>query len=483
MNKIIELIIDENDETSGIDAVSVVSSPAIEENFIALAKHEIILKEVDAEKRILMGAALVPNKQIYRRNEKDEEYYIYFSEKTVRKASELFLMRSNQNNATYEHKDKLEGLSVVESWIIEDMKQDKSKKYGFDLPVGTWMISMKVNNDEVWKDVKEGKVKGFSIEGYFADKYEMSLKNEEDILLEQIKNIILAEEKTNLETYNDYPEAAKENAKIALRYAEENGWGDCGTPVGKARANQLANGENISEETIARMASFERQRENSNKELGDGCGRLMWLAWGGDAGVEWASRKLKQIRNEELAEGQTHYTIDGKIWRGETHKDAQGRLMTGKVHTADSKPLYHAVSMAEIGERGGIRESDKAPKSDTKNPNPKGEGTAKGDASTSRGAEVPKEIEESLQKKADEFNEKYKEKLGYGVTVGQLKTVYQRGVGAFNTSHSPEVKSQQQWAQARVNAYLYLVKNGRPQNPKYVTDYDLLPSKHPKANK
>ena len=102
--------------------------------------------------------------------------------------------------------------------------------------------------------------------------------------------------KVNLESYTDYPKQATENAKIALRYAEENGWGDCGTPVGKQRANQLANGEPISEDTIARMAAFERHRQNSQKELGDGCGRLMWLAWGGDAGVEWAQRKLEQIR-------------------------------------------------------------------------------------------------------------------------------------------------------------------------------------------
>ena len=87
------------------------------------------------------------------------------------------------------------------------------------------------------------------------------------------------------ESYDDYPKAASENAKIALRWAEENGWGDCGTPVGKARANQLANGEPISRETIARMAAFERHRQNSQKALGDGCGRLMWLAWGGDAGI------------------------------------------------------------------------------------------------------------------------------------------------------------------------------------------------------
>jgi hypothetical protein len=292
--RIIELIIDENDEQSGIDAVSVVHSPAIEENFVALNKHEIELKEVDTEKRILMGAALVPNKQIYRRNAKNEEYYIYFSADTIRKASELFLMRSNQNNATYEHEKKLKGLSVVESWIIEDEKKDKSNLYGFSLPKGTWMISMKVNNDEVWNDVKEGKVKGFSIEGYFADKFEMSSEEDEatEVIME-LKKLLGIE----LESYTDYPKQAQENAKVALRWAEENGWGECGTPVGKIRANQLANGEAISEETISRMASFERHRENSTRELGDGCGRLMWLAWGGNEGIEWAQRKLEQIKN------------------------------------------------------------------------------------------------------------------------------------------------------------------------------------------
>jgi hypothetical protein len=297
--EIIELLIDENKIESGINAVSVVESPAIEENFVALKKHEVELKEVDGEKRILMGAALVPNKQIYRKNG-DKEFYIYFSEETVRKASELFLMRANQNNATLEHEKKmLDGMSVVESWIIEDEKTDKSKLYNFNLPKGTWMISMKVNNDEIWNKVKAGEVKGFSIEGYFVDKYEMSLQEtEEDRLIKAIRDLILKDENYKLETYNDYPKEASENAKIALRYAEENGWGDCGTPVGKARANQLANGENISEDTISRMASFERHRQNSQKELGDGCGRLMWLAWGGDAGVEWAQRKLEQIKNK-----------------------------------------------------------------------------------------------------------------------------------------------------------------------------------------
>jgi hypothetical protein len=117
--------------------------------------------------------------------------------------------------------------------------------------------------------------------------------------VKQGKAVEISKEDMSFESYTDYPKAATENAKTALRWAEENGWGICGTPVGKRRANQLANREPISQETISRMAAFERHRQNSKKELGDGCGRLMWLAWGGDEGVEWAQRKLEQIKNEK----------------------------------------------------------------------------------------------------------------------------------------------------------------------------------------
>lgn len=135
---------------------------------------------------------------------------------------------------------------------------------------------------------------------------------------------------------------------------------------------------------------------------------------------------------------------------------------------------------AEVGPRGGIKGSDKAPKSDTPNKDPKGEGTAEGDASGKRGAKVTEEQEKTLQNKVDEFNEKESNTKNGRATLGALKSVFQRGLGAFNTSHSPKVKSAEQWAYARVNAFLYLLKNGRPENPKYDTDYDLLPKGHPK---
>ena len=171
--RIVELILDEEQEISGIEAISIVENPAIEEDFVALKnQQEIKLAEVNKEKRILMGALLIPNKPIYRRNGEDE-YYIYFSKDTVLKASQLYLQKGNQNNSTLEHQHSLQGLSLVESWLIEDEVHDKSRKYGMDLPVGTWMGSVKVNNDDIWNEyVKTGKVKGFSIEGYFADKME-----------------------------------------------------------------------------------------------------------------------------------------------------------------------------------------------------------------------------------------------------------------------------------------------------------------------
>ena len=170
--KIIELILDEEQEETGVEAISIVESPAIESDFIALKDQEIKLAKVDGDKKILMGALLIPNKPIYR-NGAEGEYYIYFSKDKVQKASQMYLKNGYQHNSTLEHKETLSGLTLVESWIVEDEVQDKSRKYGLNVPVGTWMGAVKVNNDEIWQEyVKTNKVKGFSIEGYFADKME-----------------------------------------------------------------------------------------------------------------------------------------------------------------------------------------------------------------------------------------------------------------------------------------------------------------------
>lgn len=301
---IVELVIDENDDVSGIEAISVVESPAIEEDFIALKTQEFKLAEVDKEKRILMGAALVPNKPIYRRSGEDE-YYIYFSKDTVRKASELFFIRGNQNNSTLEHNMPLTGLTAVESWIVEGEK-DKTRHYDLDVPIGTWMVSMKVHNDDVWNNyVKTGKVKGFSIEGYFADKLEKpqdkSIKDELSKIEEEEAQHIL-DQLTNLfdneqefESYADYPDGVKNNAKRGIELNEKVN-NKCATQVGKVRAQQLAKGEAITVETIKRMFSYlSRAEEYYDEGDSKACGTISYLLWGGKAGLRWAGSKLKEL--------------------------------------------------------------------------------------------------------------------------------------------------------------------------------------------
>ena len=186
--KVIELIIDDTMELSGIDAISIVESPAIEENWVALKEQprEVKFAEVSAEKKIIMGALLVPDKHIYRRDASGE-YMIWFSKDTIRKCMEMFFKNGNQSNATFEHLERISGLTMVESWIVEDLEKDKSNLYNLNVPVGTWMGSIKVDNENIWNDyIKTGEVKGFSIEGYFADKIPTSMKSDLSTLEDEI---------------------------------------------------------------------------------------------------------------------------------------------------------------------------------------------------------------------------------------------------------------------------------------------------------
>ena len=306
--KIIELVLDD-EQVMGIEAISVVENPAIEEDFIALKNEEIKLAEVSNEKRILLGALLIPNKPIYRRKG-DEEYYIYFSKSTVERASQLYLMNGNQSKATLEHQHSINGLTLVESWIVEDEVQDKSRKYGLNVPVGTWMGAVKVNNDQIWEEfVKTGKVKGFSIEGYFADKMERPKDNtlndieEEEAkdMLKYIRRIVKQDgrykdgQKEVLESYADYPDAVKNNAKRGLELNEAVN-NKCATQVGKVRAQQLAQGKPVSEETIKRMYSYlSRAEEYYDESDTEACGTISYLLWGGKAAKRWSESKLKDL--------------------------------------------------------------------------------------------------------------------------------------------------------------------------------------------
>jgi len=189
--KIVELVIEDDSEALAIDAISLVNAPAIETDFVFFGKEKnnLTFAKVDEEKRMIISPALIPNKQIFRYDPNtDQDYYVYFSPKTVRQASELYLKHNNHHKATEEHKERVAGVLTVESWIIQDSKMDKSALYGFSLPKGTWMVSMKIENDELWSKIKSGELKGLSIEGYFIDKIQKMKK--QDFTTEEVRTAL-----------------------------------------------------------------------------------------------------------------------------------------------------------------------------------------------------------------------------------------------------------------------------------------------------
>tara|TARA_R110002167_G_scaffold80217_1_gene220521 strand:- start:7085 stop:7798 length:714 start_codon:yes stop_codon:yes gene_type:complete len=192
---IVELVIDESNESLAIDAISLVSAPAIEENMVYMskAKNNLTLAKIDTEKQEIISPALIPDKNIYRYDaETDSDYYVYFSKDTVKNCAYSYLKNNNHHKATYQHKDRVSGVLTVESWIIEDPEMDKSTLYGFKLKKGTWMVKMSITNSELWEKVKSGDIRGLSIEGFFTSKYEAMQKAEptDEEILKALNEII-----------------------------------------------------------------------------------------------------------------------------------------------------------------------------------------------------------------------------------------------------------------------------------------------------
>lgn len=176
--RIVALDIDEPNGFS-VKAISLVNMPAMEVDFVTMNKSgdqkaaRLSMAKADAEKRIITGPAIIPDKFIFRYNHSsDESYYVYFTIATAKRISEAFLKELRQHQINIEHKADtfLSNVSIVESWIVENPSIDKSSALGFSVPKGTWMVSMKIDDEEVWREyIKSGKTKGFSIEGYFIN--------------------------------------------------------------------------------------------------------------------------------------------------------------------------------------------------------------------------------------------------------------------------------------------------------------------------
>ena len=345
---IVELVVDEDNEELAIDAISLVTSPAIETDFVYFNdnKANLTFAKVNEEKRLLVSPALIPYKQIYRYDaNKDKNYYVYFTKETVRKAAEAYMKHQNTNSATLQHEEKVTGVHTVESWIVENSTNDKSNLYGYELPVGTWFVTMRVLSDEVWERIKSGELKGLSIEGYFVDKMEtlastkskleqvgeidgfpvfnniedaveyaktlgcngyhehelngevvyMPCSNHDilDTLLEIIEDVQANEVCTKLASYTDYPKGATANAERAIIENEERG-NKCATQTGKVRAQQLAARKPISFKTVKRVYSYLSRAKTYNTGDYNDCGTISYNLWGGDVMLRWAEKVINR---------------------------------------------------------------------------------------------------------------------------------------------------------------------------------------------
>ena len=200
-----------NKDSKGVFAISLVNQPATEETFIAMSKQEkaITLSKVDEEQKILMGLVLQPNQMIPRVDESGNEYQMYFSAETIKAYSENFFKSGFQLNSKLEHETPIEGVTFVESWIVENPKVDKSYNFGMEYPKGSWIATMKVDNEDIWNNyVKTGELQGFSIDAMveleevkeevnFKSNINMSKENKS--ILSKIKELVMSTEVVDAE--------------------------------------------------------------------------------------------------------------------------------------------------------------------------------------------------------------------------------------------------------------------------------------------
>ena len=318
-----ELVLE--DETDGVFATSFVESGAIERDFVFFGK-EVNFQAVSDEKMLVAGPLLIPNKKIFRLDGEGKPYYVYFTPETIEKISRRFMKNKYNDSVTVEHDKKVSGIHLTESWLVEMSSKDKSNIYGYTLPKGTWFGIYDVSdNPKVWEEVKKGIFKGFSIEGIFEHKVstiKLSLEkaiddlsdDEAEVVLSKIKAMIKKDkrygkgQRVEMESYSDYPQSIRNNAKKGRELNEKNG-NKCATQVGKVRSAQLEAGEPISVETIKRMYSYlSRAEAYYNENDMNACGTISFLLWGSFAGKRWAESKLKELGLLEEAEAQPSIT-------------------------------------------------------------------------------------------------------------------------------------------------------------------------------
>jgi len=314
-----------------------------------------------------------------------------------------------------------------------------------------------------------------------------------------------------------------DEAERALKWRKEFKRG--GTAVGIARARDIANGRNLPYKTVKRMKAFFDRHQSDSKAQGyrpgekgfPSNGRIAWALWGGDAGYTWAKDIVSRVEGSEKSFGSIEEKRFYTRKRREEYAKRGWALPDGSFPIRDVGDLRNAIQAYGLGkdaeaakkhimkraralgrtdlipenwktrEKAARRYGPNDPKTPAK-PSERIRGSRRnkpGTAASARGGiKLSAAVETSLKNKVKEHNEKM-EKLNKPerkVTLGMLKAVWRRGAGAFSATHRPKM-GRQQWAMGRVNAFLKLVSSGKPSNPKYTTDNDLLPAKHPRRTK
>lgn len=321
--RLFELIIND-EEIDEVFATSLVFNPAIEALGTYFNKDEVHFAEMK-EQGLFMAPILIPEKKILRVDGAGVPYEVFFSKETVKKLAQNYLEKKYTDSVTIEHEDDVDGVTLVESWIKESIESDKSKLYGLNVPVGTWIGTFKIDNQEIKEKFRSGELRAISIEGMFehlertpqdqlmsaqlwesfADFMEKDTEEfsevEAEEFLSKVKALIKKDgrvkggKRIEMESYTDYPDSVSNNAKrgIELNEKQDN---KCATQTGKVRAQQLANGEPISVETIKRMHSYlSRAEEYYDPNKSTECGTISYLLWGGKSAHGWSRNKLREL--------------------------------------------------------------------------------------------------------------------------------------------------------------------------------------------
>jgi len=257
---------------SSVYAIALVENPAIEVGFVALSKdgkvHTVKLA-VNAEKRMIYTPVLIPNQKIYREDSEGNPYQIFFSEQTIEETAQDFIKAGSlvaNWNSEHQENVKLEGVTVVESWIIDDPKSDKSTTLGFDLPKGTWMQGVKIDNESIWNEVKLGTYKGISIEGLF-DNFETNLSKQLNPNIMSEKKFSLGDVITKLMGTESAPEVKLEDAAEMPKEEVKAAMIEDGEYVLADGRKIVVAGDMITEVMESEVESVEEMESNKDKAV------------------------------------------------------------------------------------------------------------------------------------------------------------------------------------------------------------------------